>query len=211
MSNDYIQFGCGLTAPEGWRNFDAGPAFWLQKYMPFTTPVLVKKGFPKYPIKNIIYADVIRGLPVRPLSASAVYCSHVLEHLPLDGFRATLRNVFTYLKPGGRFRLVLPDIEFLTKSYIADLSPDAAFRFLEQSHLGEKQVTSGLGAVSRVIFGRSKHMWMWDYKAMEKELTAAGFVDIRRAYFNDSEDARFKEVEELGRWENQLGVECKRP
>jgi hypothetical protein len=52
---------------------------------------------------------------------------------------------------------------------------------------------------------------MWDYKAIEKELAAVGFVEIRRAYFNDSEDVRFREVEDHGRWENCLGAECKRP
>ncbi|HEX8812381.1 MAG TPA: methyltransferase domain-containing protein, partial [Terracidiphilus sp.] len=161
MSNEYIQFGCGTTAPVGWLNFDAGPVFWLQKRVPFVTSALVRKGFPRYPVKNIIYADVIKGLPIRPQSASAVYCSHVLEHLPLDGFRATIRNVFTYLKPGGRFRLVLPDIEFLAKTYIADTSPDAALRLLDE--IGERHVMRGPKAIMRFFFGRSKHMWMWDY------------------------------------------------
>ena len=211
MSSDYIQFGCGLCAPDGWRHFDAGPAFWLQKYAPFTTSVLVKKGFPRYPVKRIEYADVIQGLPIQPQSVSGVYCSHVLEHLPLEGFRATLRNVFSYLRPGGRFRFVLPDIEFLAKEYLADASPDAAVRFIQDSHLGDKQLPRGSEALVRGIFGRSKHLWMWDYKAIEKELAAVGFVQIRRAYFNDSEDPRFKELEAIGRWENQLGVECTRP
>jgi predicted SAM-dependent methyltransferase len=211
VASDYVQFGCGVSTPEGWRHFDAGPAFWLQKNMPFLTPTLVKKGFPQYPVKSITYADVIKGLPVDPQSVSGVYCSHVLEHLPLDGFRVTLRNVFTYLRPGGRFRLVLPDIEFLTRQYLANPSSDAASSFMQDTHLGVKQVSSGLGSVVRSIFGRSGHMWMWDYKAMERELSEAGFVEIRRAYFNDSEDPRFKEIEAIGRWQDQLGVECKRP
>lgn len=49
---------------------------------------------------------------------------------------------------------------------------------------------------------------MWDYKAIAAELEQAGFRDIRRAAFNDSQDVLFRDVEELSRWENCLGVEC---
>jgi SAM-dependent methyltransferase len=117
MNRDYIQFGCGTCAPSGWRNFDVGPAFWLQKYLPFSKSWLVRKGFPDYPVKNIEFADVITGLPVERNSATAVYCSHILEHLGLSEVRSTLRNVHNYLKPGGRFRLVVPDIEFIITQY----------------------------------------------------------------------------------------------
>ena len=208
---EYIQFGCGLCAPEGWANFDAGPFFWLQKYVPWSKPFLLRKGFPNYPTERIQFGDIARGLPVPEQSAKGVYCSHVLEHLTLDGFRATLRNVFKYLEPGGRFRLVLPDLEYLAKQDIADLRPEASSRFLSDSGLGELTDVRGIHALLRLFFGRTKHQWMWDYKAMAHELASAGFVEIRRAAFNDSEDKRFLEVEELGRWENCLGVECRKP
>src|SRR6516225_9222606 len=136
MDRQYVQFGCRMCAPQTWLNFDAGPAFWLQSRLPFLTPLLVKRGFPEYP-KNIGYGDVIKGLPIAPQSADAVYCSHVLEHMTLDEFRITIRNVFSYLRPGGTFRLVLPDLEQLIKGYVDDPSPEAASRFMRQSYLGE--------------------------------------------------------------------------
>ncbi len=173
--------------------------------------MLVKRGYPKYPTRRIEYADVITGLPVELQSAKAVYCSHVLEHLALSEFRATIRNVFSYLHSGGRFRAVVPDLEYLVKQYLADPSEEAAFHFLENSFLGERNGDRGLATLPTFFFGRSKHLWMWDYKAMKQELERAGFADVRRAYFNDSVDARFREVEEQGRWENCLGVECLRP
>ncbi len=100
MSKGYIQFGCGLCAPATWQNFDAGPAFWIEKNLPFLKETLVQRGFPSYPV-NIEYGDVVRGLPVEERSAQGVYCSHVLEHLALNEFRTTLLHVFSYLKPGG--------------------------------------------------------------------------------------------------------------
>jgi len=209
MQREYIQFGCGTCAPASWLNFDAGPAFWLESRLPFLKPILLRRGFPDYP-KNIRYGDVVKGLPVEPSSARAVYCSHVLEHLSLEEFRIAIRNVLHYLQPGGYFRLVVPDLESLMKEYFLDPRADASSRFMETSHLGEARCLRGPRGALVSTFGRSKHRWMWDYKAIESELAAADFVDIRRARFGDSSDPRFKDVESEGRWERCLGVECRR-
>ena len=208
MDKSYIQFGCGICAPPGWRNFDAGPVLWIQKHTSLLNPLLQRRGYPIYPVSHIEYADVILGLPVPPGSADGIYCSHILEHLAFDEFQVTLRNVFQYLKPGGLFRLVLPDLEFIVKQYMESDDPEAAIHMMKE--MGQKRALRGLKSALQLLFGRSRHLWMWDYKAMAHELQRAGFVNIRRAYFNDSADPRFKEVEDWGRWENSLGVECSR-
>jgi hypothetical protein len=169
--------------------------------------LLVRKGFPDYP-PNIEYGDVIRGLPLASGSARAVYCSHVLEHLTLEEFRTAIGNVYRYLKPGGTFRLVVPDLEYMAKCYLSDTSAGAASHFMEATYLGEKCRQRGLTAMPKALFGRSKHFWMWDYKGIGVELAAAGFVGIRRAQFGDCADPYFKKVEDPGRWRNCLGVEC---
>lgn len=206
----YIQFGCGTCAPPSWRNFDAGPAFWLERHLPILKPALLKRGFPLYPV-NIEYGNVIKGLPVPAGSAEAVYCSHVLEHLALDELRATLRNVLTYLKPGGTFRFVLPDLESLVRDYVRSSDAEAASRFMRESYLGVDSQGRGLSRLLRMVFGRSAHLWMWDEKSMTRELTDAGFTAIRRAQMGDNPDPQFTAVEDAGRWDNCLGMECRRP
>jgi SAM-dependent methyltransferase len=203
-----IQFGCGLCAPLSWRNFDAGPAFWLQKHLPFTKSYLVDHGYPNYP-PNIEYGNVISGLPVVAGSADAAYCSHVLEHLALDEFRATLRNVHTYLRPGGTFRMVLPDLAWLVREYSNSSDPYAASRFMRESYLGLESQDDGPRKLMRSFFGRSAHLWMWDDKNLAAELAAAGFINIRRAQFGD--EPGFEEVESIHRWENCLGMNCTKP
>ncbi len=78
---------------------------------------------------------------------------------------------------------------------------------------------TGLGALKRdrslrgfvvSYMGNSKHLWMWDFKSISAELSHAGFTDIRSAAFGDSSDAAFSEVEDKDRWENCLGVECRK-
>ena len=177
--------------------------------LPFLRGVLVGRGFPDYP-KNIEYGDVIRGLPLQLGSVDAVYSSHVLEHLALDEFRTTLRNVYSYLKPGGTFRFVLPDLESLARRYIGSADAVAGSRFMRESYLGVESQGSGLGKLSRSLFGRSAHLWMWDEKNMTKELSDAGFVAIRRARMGDSADPHFAEVEDEGRWADCLGMQCRR-
>lgn len=206
----YVQFGCGICAPTTWLNFDAGPAFWMEKNLPFLKSMLIKRGFPDYP-PNIRYGDVIKGLPVAPGSATGVYCSHVLEHLSLNEFRQTLRNVYSYLAPGGTFRSVQPDLEWLAKRYVDSPDSEAASRFMHESDLGVAEQKAGVAGILKLLFGRSAHLWMWDYKNMVRELERVGFTDIRRAQFNDNSDPKFHEVEELNRWENCLGVECRKP
>src|SRR4051812_43659884 len=111
MNPEYVQYGCGLSAPESWRNFDASPTLRLQR-LPVVGRRLHGGGLPLFP-SNVEYGDIVRGLPVSPGSCRGVYCSHVLEHLALADFRTALRNTRAILRDGGIFRFVLPDLELL--------------------------------------------------------------------------------------------------
>lgn len=210
MQSSNVQFGCGTCAPTSWLNFDAGPAFVLEKRLPFLKAVLVRRGFPDYPA-NIRYGDVIKGLPVRPGSADRMYASHVLEHLALEDCRTTLRHVLSYLRPGGVFRFVVPDLAFYMHQYLDSPEPGAASVFMAETYLGEEKGARGLKALPRALFGRSQHLWMWDYKSFAHELESAGYMGIRRAQFGDSGEEAFAAVEDEGRWRNCLGIECRRP
>ncbi|HYE20411.1 MAG TPA: methyltransferase domain-containing protein [Tepidisphaeraceae bacterium] len=207
----YVQYGCGLCAPAGWVNFDASPTVRLQR-LPVVGRLLGGRVGPRFP-RNVRYGDVVRGLPVAAGSCAGVYCSHVLEHLALADFEAALRNTLGYLRPGGIFRFVLPDLEHLARSYVAALPGDAgaSVRFMEDAHLGQRQRPRGVRGMMRGWLGNSAHLWMWDYASMSAALAKAGFTDVRRARFGDSADPAFTAVEEAGGWGDNLGVECRRP
>ncbi len=88
---------------------------------------------------------------------------------------------------------------------------DSTFEFACNSH-NINTVAAGCAIeFLKQRFGGSKHLWMWDYKALEFELRSAGFADVRRAVFGDSADPMFAEVEQPERWTNCLGIECRRP
>lgn len=207
-TNEYVQYGCGWSAPSGFRNFDSSPTLRFER-LPIIGR-LYTKNETRFP-ENVEYGDIVKGLPIDICSVKGIYCSHVLEHLSLDGFRTALRNSFILLRPRGVFRFVLPDFEYSIRRYLDNQSSDAAITFLIETGLGQTHRVSNLSGYVKSFFGNSQHLWMWDYKAVEQELNATGFVGIRRAYFGDSLDEKFKEVEDIERWDNCLGFECLKP
>ena len=203
--NRYVQYGCGWTAPEGWRNFDSSPTLRFER-LP-----IIGKMYTKNPARfpeNVEYGDIVKGLPVPASSTEAIYCSHVLEHLSLEDFRKALKNTHRLLRSGGVFRFVLPDLEYSIKKYVASTSDDAAPNFLKETLLGQETRPRGLKGLMFLWLGNASHLWMWDYKAIVHELEETGFRNIRRASYGDSTNSVFKQVEVKGRWDNCLGVEC---
>ena len=201
----YVQYGCGLSAPEGWLNYDASPTLRMQKI-----PVVggAAPG-PKFP-RNARYGDIVKGLPLPDGSADAVYCSHTLEHLSLQDCEQALKNTFRLLRADGVFRFVLPDLKLLAQEYIASNAPDAAVTFMKETLLGEEVRPRGVSGLLRAWIGNSDHRWMWDYESLTQLLSAAGFQDIRRATLGDSGDPMFAEVEDPNRWTRALGMQCVR-
>lgn len=208
-NSDYIQYGCGLCAPLTWRNFDVSPTLRLQR-IPLFGRLFRGGRIPIWP-DNVEYGDIVSGLPIKADSCQAVYCSHVLEHLALENLRIALGNTYSYLAPGGIFRFVLPDLEFYVHAYVDSNAPDAALNFMEGTLLGTKTRKRGIIGIARSFWGNSSHLWMWDFKSMTHELEQVGFESIRRAQFGDSQDQNFEAVEDPGRWENCLGIECRKP
>jgi hypothetical protein len=69
-----VQYGCGLSAPKEWLNFDASPTLRMQKNF-FFKYFITKIQNTKFP-DNVKYGDIVKGLPVKTGSCDAVYCSH---------------------------------------------------------------------------------------------------------------------------------------
>jgi SAM-dependent methyltransferase len=203
----YVHYGCLFCAPESWLNFDASPTLLFER-----VPVigrLYSKNQQRFPA-NVRYGDIVKGLPVPAASCQGLYCSHVLEHLAREDCRKALRNSYNYLRPGGVFRMVLPDLEGLARGYLAGAGWDACDQFMRESMLGFEQRKRGLGGLVYAWLGNSRHLWMWDFKGLAHELAEAGFKNIRRASFGDAQDPLFREVEDKARFEGCLAIECVR-
>ena len=201
-----MQYGCGFSAPSGWKNFDVSPTLRFER-----VPLLGRlysKNRQRFP-SNVEYGDIVKGIPLPSESCEAIYASHVLEHLSLRDFRAALANTYRLLTNGGLFRLVVPDLEILAKRYLESDDPGAASSFMEATSLGVSERQRGLRGLATTWFGNSSHLWMWDLKSISQELAAVGFEDISRCRLGD--EPVFQDVEEEGRFVDALAVQCRKP
>lgn len=210
MNKLYVQYGCGLSAPKDWINFDVSPTLRIQKIpiIGYLFKPILKIDWPK----NVKYGDIVAGLPIKDDSCDALYCSHTLEHLSLNDFRKALRNSYKILKKGGIFRCVVPDLEIAARTYIKELEngkSSASLSFMgENTLLGYTERLRGFNGAINYFLGNHQHLWMWDFQSLSQELKNTGFLKVRKCEFNDSEDLMFKLVEDRSRFTNSLAIEC---
>jgi SAM-dependent methyltransferase len=212
----YVQYGCGICAPAGWLNFDASPRLRLER-IPGLRGILRSTIGLLFPA-NVRFGDIVRGLPVPEHSACGIYCSHVLEHLARDDLATALRNTRRILRPGGTFRLVVPDLNWRALRYVAAAGSGkhfAADQFMSAANLGRCAQPKNIVSLAREFFGHSAHLWMYDFAGLKPRLEEAGFVAIRRCELGDARDRMFDLVEETGRFfddgERELAIEAEAP
>jgi len=160
-------------------------------------------------IRNIIetkaiYGDITKGLPIPLKSCSQVYASHVIEHLPFCSAKLALLNTLKILEPGGRFRLVVPDLSFYINKYISSNQANAAISFSIETGMG----TQAWPNLFTRMRGDSHHV-MYDCKALIYLLESIGFSSVREAKYGDSA-FDFSAVEDPNRWSSpeNIGFEC---
>lgn len=209
MNKLYVQYGCGLSAPSGWQNFDVSPTLRIQK-IPIFRSLLKSRLNVVFP-ENVRYGDIIKGLPFSPNSCDGVYCSHTLEHLSFNDCKTAIKNSYNLLKPGGIFRCVVPDLETSARKYITKLDDgdiNSGNEFIRETLLGIENRRKGIKNVLISYFGNSHHLWMWDRYTLKSQLDLAGFVSVRVCTFNDSCDENFSLVEDKGRFYNAVAFEA---
>ncbi|MBV9768253.1 MAG: methyltransferase domain-containing protein [Bryobacterales bacterium] len=205
----YVQYGCGLSAPREWTNFDSSVTLKWERI-----PVLGKlgtKNAQRFP-RNVIQGDIVKGLPVPEASCSGVYASHVLEHLTLNEFHIAVRNTKRLLRPGGIFRMLVPDLEWAAREYLRRLeSRDLTANqfFLEETCLGKKDRVRGLHGAIYNSLATSAHGWMWDSLSLTGALDQHGFQSVRKCSFGDCDDPMFALVEDVNRFEHAVAMEAR--
>jgi predicted SAM-dependent methyltransferase len=71
------------------------------------------------PMDGVIEMNILRGLGFPDATFDAVYSAQFIEHLTPHEGEKVLRDVARVMKPGGVIRLVTPDLEELTRTYLA--------------------------------------------------------------------------------------------
>jgi len=120
-----LNLGCGLLAAPGWINIDGSWNARLAKH-PFLRRTLAKLGILSREKSEIPWASTIfihnirKPLPFPDNCASAIYASHVLEHLYFEEGRQLIQESFRVLCGEGILRIVVPDLHTIVREYLGE-------------------------------------------------------------------------------------------
>jgi predicted SAM-dependent methyltransferase len=120
-------------------------------------------------------------------SCSEVYASHVLEHLGYQQeIPAVLLEFHRILKPGGRLRISVPDLETLCELFLEpQLKPGDKFEVMRMIYGGQMDP-------------HDQHLTGMSFQILGDFLHHAGFHQITRVpsfnLFDDASEFRFKNI-----------------
>jgi SAM-dependent methyltransferase len=223
-----LNLGCGPDAPAGWLNVDGSWNAWLSNHRYFrrtleTLRLINSNQGAKWKVQPIVH-DLTKRLPFEDNSISAVYASHVFEHLYQADAQRLLGECRRVLWPGGLIRLVVPDLYSMAKSYLTNKNGNA--QSLSEKTTAADKFNEKLGFRSPAPPGGNlvikfyylwkdfhHHKWMYDSDSLIRYMRDAGFSGVVQKPYLDSEISGIEEVEEADRVVDGIGicVEGKKP
>ncbi|MGH3205251.1 MAG: class I SAM-dependent methyltransferase [Streptosporangiaceae bacterium] len=178
-----VNVGCGSSPTPGWVNFDNSFSVRATRW-PLVVPVLARLRLLSSQsarlarvaaARNIRFADAAARIPCASGSVSALYSSHMIEHLDRGEARAFLAEVRRILRPGGVVRIAAPDIAGLVRDYLATRDADG---FIAATHMGLNRPAGLMAWMKWVLVGPRHHLWMYDGDSLARLLHEAGFAEV---------------------------------
>jgi predicted SAM-dependent methyltransferase len=170
-----LHLGCFDKAIPGWINTDITPHIFVSR-IPGLAILLYKSGLLSHQrykqhkdkiFRNVFYLDVRRRFNFNDCTFDYVFCSHFIEHLYPDDAKFCVKQVFRVLKPGGIFRVIVPDLDKIVDEYKPQFSEDFCYYIFEARHRSDKD----------------RHHWHYNELSLTKLLREAGFNKVYRCEF----------------------------
>lgn len=218
-----LNLGCGLLTSPGWVNVDGSWNARLAK-RPVLRRALASVGLlspdkANIPWDSTIFIhDIRKPLPFPDGSASAIYASHVLEHLYFDEGRQLMRESFRVLSSGGLLRIVVPDLSAIVREYLGERPFGALAADMETlrpaDRFNERLLMRSPVSGSANLFYRiyeawedfHSHKWMYDLDSLMHLFRWTGFVEVKNMECHVSRIADIQKVEDPSRILNGGGI-----
>ncbi len=172
-----LHLGCFDQVVEGWINTDVTPHIFVAK-LPFAASALRMLGkiderryaqHRQKLFKNVRYLNVKKRFPFASERFDNAFSSHMLEHLYVDEAKICVREVHRILKRGGVFRISVPDLDSVVRSY-EQADPEAFLTAMYES--GESR-------------DKNRHHWMYSERTLKELLIGSGFDKVYRCAYRE--------------------------
>jgi SAM-dependent methyltransferase len=198
-----LNLGCGANVVDGWINVDYALGAKLAK-LPLFAAINRKLGIFSFDWDSRVFLhDLTTPFPWRDASVDCCYSSHTLEHLNREQGMLLLREAHRVLKPGGVFRIIVPDLAAVIREY--EDGTLRADRFLET--MGVLYGTGKRGMKKLLApFYEYPHKCMYDTPTLLSVMREAGFHAVEKRVFESGIDA-IERIEVMERTVNAVIVE----
>ena len=192
MKTLQINLGCGPNGQlAGFDNLDNSPsarlAQWpVLKRLLYQFKLLTSQQY-QADWSQVRYCDASKQLPYSDASVDKIYSSHFLEHIPPTKGKRVLQECYRVLKPHGVMRLVVPDLLWHARHYIAQTEA-----LLAQNSTNRQAHDDFLKTLyGAYLFPKrygAEHCYMYDLPTLTHLLTDIGFSFIQPCAYQQGID-----------------------
>ena len=140
-----------------------------------------------------LFWDLRKGIPFPDESVSAIYSSHLFEHLSYQEGQGVLRESMRVLRPGGTFSICVPNARIYIESYLG-------IRALPETYFSWRPAfneTTAIDAVNYTAYMDGEHKYMFDPENLLHILSRAGFVDVHERAMDPHLDRPERDYESI--------------
>lgn len=160
-----LNLGCGGDLKPGWINVD------LALDSPPMADAAAAPTFINYDLRREILLD--------ENSCELIYSSHFFEHLEYADSLRLLRQCYRLLRPGGIFRISLPDFKGACAAYLKD---DYSYFDLVDSDVFlsevEPETLTLIDYVNFAVYQSGEHKRVYDEEKVVRVLKKIGFTSV---------------------------------
>jgi predicted SAM-dependent methyltransferase len=194
-----INLGCGTNYVDGYENLDKSPNVWLSRFSFLKKVLFFLKLIDSNQMKtwnpNIIYKD-IRRMNYPEKYVTHIYSSHTLEHIYYWEAQKVIKDCYLMLKPGGKIRLALPDLDAFIDKYVLSRkeTPTSAALEFDTELLSYPLNKPSYNQYLINIFFNHVHKWHPTKAVVIEMLRENGFIEICEKPFRSGD---FPDLEKL--------------
>ena len=134
--------------------------------------------------------DLRLGLPLESCSCSFIYSSHFFEHLEFRHGLKLMTDCYRVLKPGGTFRLVLPDYREIFRAYLQGNAE--YYSLIDDRWLGSmrhQNTATVVDYVNYAVYQHGEHKIIYDEDKLILLLQDLGYSSASRTDHKEGLDS----------------------